>query len=251
MLICTEVSQDRKWPPPVQGDLDLWLLISDNHMHSVWLVSAPSLPGWQRNKPETIVSFPKCFQWQWREVQCTRSLHWCLQGHTGWVVKWGSVLGAAQAPATAPNSATAMPGQLPQIPKLFPSSRTIFSPHSWDIVGSVVEYISAGLLWVQLQCIHSSGLTAAPAVGRKGRDRADVLRVLSSEEMPDTGAQATKRGLQKRLLVLPQEVLSQGAKAEQFPVGAAPNEVHGERAALTSRVWYSKPLNTVQTRFSC
>lgn len=62
--------------------LDLWLLINDNHVNSVWLASAPSLPSCQTNKPETIVSNPKCSQWQRQDVQRTRSLHWTLQGHT-------------------------------------------------------------------------------------------------------------------------------------------------------------------------
>lgn len=42
-------------------------------------------------------------------------------------------------------------------------------------------------------------------------------------------------GCQKRHVVLPQEVLSRGAKPEQFPVGAAPNEVQEERTTLMSR----------------
>lgn len=109
--------------------LDLWLLLNDNHVHFVQLASAPSLPSWQRNKSETIVSNPKCFQWQCWEVQYTPSLHWYVQGHTGQAVKRGNILGAAQA-ATDPNSPIATPGQVLRIPRLFTNSRTTFSPHS-------------------------------------------------------------------------------------------------------------------------
>lgn len=92
---------------------------------------------------------------------------------------------------------------------------------------------------------HSSHLRVVPWKGREkmGTKLQSYSNVANSEQAP--GKRDKPLGPQTRHLLLPEEVLSQGAKPEPFPIQAAPNEVHRQRAALTSRVWFCKPLKAI------
>lgn len=96
-----------------------------------------------------------------------------------------------------PNSPIATPGQVLRIPRLFTNSRTTFSPHSWDILESGLEHISAHLTSLKRADCSCSAFTAQGSLlllqweGKEGQ-RAEVLMVVSSEKMPGTGARATR-----------------------------------------------------------
>lgn len=127
----------------------------------------------------------------------------------------------------------------------FPSSLPVAEGHfpltpepSWSLYWSTSVLAFSEKGWLQLQCIHSSdSLLLLQWEGKEGH-RAEVSRVVSSEKMPGTGTQAT-RSLEEASCS-PSGSSKPRSKPEQFPVSAAPNGAHGERAALMSRVWCNK-----------
>lgn len=127
-------------------------------------------------------------------------LHWCLQGHTVQceALSWEQHKQLPQ-PQTHP---------LPLLVSSyrFPSSSPMAELHflhtpeeSWGLYWSTSVLAFSEKGWLQLQCIHSSELTAAPAVGRKGR--AQSCRSIKGSQLREdarhrgTSHQVSKRGI--------------------------------------------------------
>lgn len=87
----------------------------------------------------------------------------------------------------------------------FPSSLPVAEGHfpltpepSWSLYWSTSVLAFSEKGWLQLQCIHSSGLTAAPAVGRKRRAQSRSIKggqLRKDARHRDTSHQVSRRGI--------------------------------------------------------